>query len=84
MFYTYILRSKKTGKLYKGLTDDLKNRISRHNAGKVKSTKNGRPWELLHYQAFKNKTDARREELFLKTGQGRERIKYLLKETLIN
>ncbi len=84
MFYTYILRSKKTGKLYKGSTEDLRSRISRHNAGKVKSTKNGRPWELLHYQAFKNKTGARREELFLKTGQGRERIKYLLKETLIN
>ena len=84
MFYTYILRSKKTGKLYKGSTEDLRSRISRHNAGKVKSTKNGRPWELLHYQAFKNKTDARREELFLKTGQGRERIKYLLKETLTN
>ncbi len=84
MFYVYILRSKKTGKLYKGFTDDLRNRIIRHNTGKVKSTKNGKPWELLHYQVFKNKTDARREELFLKTGQGRERIKYLLKETLTN
>ena len=81
MFYVYIIRSKRTGKLYKGFTDDLQNRFKLHNIGKVKSTKSGRPWELLHYQAFKNKTDARREELFLKTGQGRERIKYLLRST---
>jgi len=72
MFYVYILRSKKTRKLYKGVTSDLKNRLERHNAGKVKATKSGRPWELLHYQVFKNKTDAYREELFLKTGKGRE------------
>ena len=82
MFYVYILRSTKTGKLYKGMTSDLKNRLKQHNKGKVIATKNGKPWELLYYQVFKNKTDARREELFLKTGKGRERIKYLLKESL--
>lgn len=77
MYYVYILKSKKTSKLYKGSTSDLKERIENHNKGKVFSTKNGRPWKLIYYEAFISKTDARKEELFLKTGKGRERLKWL-------
>jgi len=36
----------------------------------------------VYYEAFNNKTDARREELFLKTGKGKERVQYLLSTTL--
>lgn len=82
MYYVYVLKSTKTGKLYKGLTGDLRRRIKEHNNSEEKSTKGGAPWQLIYYEAFSNKTDARREELFLKTGKGRERIGYLLKETL--
>ena len=78
MYYVYILQSITNGKLYKGSTSDLKERIKNHNSGKVTSTKNGKPWKLIYYEAFLSKTNARREELFLKTGKGRERIKYLL------
>ncbi len=78
MHYVYILKSKITGELYKGSSDDLKERIKDHNKGKVRSTKYGKPWRLIYYEAFINKTDALREENFLKTGKGRERIKYLL------
>ncbi len=80
MYYVYILHSVKLDKLYKGSCSDLKNRLNNHNRHRVKSTKNGTPWKLVYYQAFVNKTDAIREEIFLKTGKGRERIKYLLKD----
>ncbi|MGI6278384.1 MAG: GIY-YIG nuclease family protein [Patescibacteria group bacterium] len=43
MYYVYILLSKKSKKLYKGLTSDIKKRLSEHNKGKVDSTKNGKP-----------------------------------------
>jgi len=66
--------------MYVGSTDDIKLRLSNHNAGKVISTKAGRPWNLIYYEAFLSKKDARREELFLKSGKGRERIKYLFSE----
>lgn len=82
MYYIYVLYSKKLNKIYKGITDDLKSRISRHNLGRVRSTKFGVPWKLVYYEAFANKSDAKREELYLKSGKGRERLKYLLKETL--
>ncbi len=82
MYYVYILYSESLSKLYKGSTSDLKNRLAQHNKGQVSSTKSGVPWNLVYYAAFLNKTDALREELFLKTGKGKERIKYLLENTL--
>ncbi len=82
MYYVYILYNTKTGKLYKGMTSDLKRRFRDHNKGKVVSTKGNKPWKLIYYEVFNNKKDARREELFLKSGKGRERIKYLLKNSI--
>jgi len=78
MHYVYILQSEKNGKLYKGLTDDLKRRLKEHNSGNSTYTKSNGPWKLVYYEAFLSKRDARREELFLKSGKGKERIKYLL------
>jgi putative endonuclease len=43
-FTVYVLFSKSTQKFYCGQTDDFELRISRHNAGMVKTTKNGSPW----------------------------------------
>ena len=77
MYYVYIIKSEKTGQLYKGSTKDLRQRFKDHNKGKTLSTKNGRPWKLIYYEAFLLKTDASREELFLKSGKGRQRIKWL-------
>jgi len=82
MYYVYILHSKSLNKSYVGSTSDLKNRLKIHNLGKVRSTKNGKPWQLVYYEGFINKTDCRREELFLKTGKGRDRVKYMLLETM--
>lgn len=77
MYYVYILKSEKDNGLYTGSTENLKERITAHNSGKVTATKHGGPWKLLYYEAFTSKTNARREELFLKSGKGRERIKWL-------
>ncbi|MDP1706281.1 MAG: GIY-YIG nuclease family protein [bacterium] len=82
MYYVYVLYSEKNNKLYKGSTSDLKRRLAEHNRGKVDSTISGKSWRLIYYQGFINKKDALREELFLKSGKGRERIKYLLQETI--
>lgn len=81
MFYVYIIRSAKSGKLYKGCTGDLKRRMRDYNSKKVTSTKNGSPWTLIYYQGLLSKTDALREEKFLKSGKGRDRINILLENT---
>ena len=83
MYYVYILYSKKLNELYKGSTKDLKRRFQEHNSGKSTFTRLGTPWTLVYYEAFLSKTDALREELFLKSGKGKDRVKYLLENTQV-
>ena len=83
MFYVYILKSKKDNNLYTGFTKDLRERIRWHNGGKSQSTKWRLPIELIYYEAYKDEKDARRRELFLKSGRGREIIKIQLENSLI-
>lgn len=75
MFYTYILQSIKTRKLYVGSTEDLRRRFKEHNNGKTISTKAFVPWRLIYYEAHLTKTLARKAEIFYKTGQGRRQLK---------
>ena len=66
MFYVYVLKSKKDGKFYTGSTNNLRKRFEEHNNGKVFSTKNRRPFELIYYEAYKSEKDARKRESNLK------------------
>lgn len=75
MHYVYILHSEKDNKFYVGFSSDLKNRITAHQKGEVESTKGRRPLKLVYYEAFSDKSAARRQELFYKTGQGRRVLK---------
>ena len=79
MYYTYLLRSKKDGLWYTGFTKDLRKRFSEHNQGKVESTKQRVPFELLYYEACKNAKDAKAREKYLKTGMGKRYLKNRLK-----
>ncbi|MEX1194357.1 MAG: GIY-YIG nuclease family protein [Dehalococcoidia bacterium] len=38
MFHVYVLRSNKDGRLYTGVTGDLRRRLAEHNRGIVRST----------------------------------------------
>ena len=84
MYYVYIIYSKKLNKKYIGYTKNLSNRLEEHNRDKSSFTSKTSDWKLLYYEVFKSELDARREELFLKTGKGRERLKYLLEDTINN
>ncbi len=84
IFYEYILRSIKDKDLYVGCTNDLKKRFLLHNDGKVSSTKNRKPFEIIHYEAFLNQQDAFAREQWLKTGWGRNHIKKVLGNYLKN
>jgi putative endonuclease len=75
MFYVYVLRSAYDGQLYTGCTRDLRNRLALHNAGKVPSTKDRRPFELIYYEACNDERDAFRREKYLKTSYGKRYIK---------
>lgn len=81
-YYVYTLLSLKDNKFYTGFTTDLKDRLSRHAGGEVKSTANRRPLKLIHYEYFVNKKDAEAREIFLKSGFGRDNMKKALQRTL--
>lgn len=81
-FYVYILLSLKDKKLYIGLTSDLKKRLSEHAKGEVLSTKNRRPFRMIHYEYFIDIGDAKQREEFLKSGYGRKQLKMFLQKTL--
>jgi putative endonuclease len=83
MYYIYILRSKKDKKNYTGYTNNLKKRVSEHNNGQVKSTKNRRPFELVYFEGCINIKDAKRRETYLKTTYGKRYIKNRIREYLI-
>jgi len=82
MFYVYVLQSEKDGRFYVGYTTNLKIRLQMHNDGKVKSTKNRRPFKLVYYEACLNKQDALHRERYLKTSYGKRYIKNRLKRFL--
>lgn len=71
MLFLYILRSEKTNGLYIGLTANVKNRLEVHNSGGAIYTKEDRPWKLVCYSAFYDKTVARSYKKCLKSGSGR-------------
>ena len=66
MFYVYLLKSSKDGSFYIGQTDDMKERLERHNNGFVLSTKNKRPWNLVGIEEYPNRELARWREYKLK------------------
>lgn len=82
-YYVYTLISQRDHKFYTGFTTDLKDRLSRHARGEVRSTANRRPLKLIHYEYFINEGDAKAREVFLKSGFGRDNLKKALKRTLI-
>ncbi len=75
MFYTYILKSKKDGKLYTGSTKDLRKRLQQHNKGLSTYTKRRGPFYIIYYEACLLEDKARSRELFLKSGMGKRYLK---------
>ena len=79
-YYAYVLHNNLKNFIYIGYSEDLKQRVTSHNKGENKSTKPYLPLELIHYEAYKNMTDAKRRELYLKSNRGRTTLMTMLKE----
>lgn len=77
-YYLYVLQSLKDSKFYVGKTSNLVKRIKQHNSGKVISTKARVPFKLIYYEAYSNKRKWSKQELFYKSGIGRDTLKHKL------
>jgi putative endonuclease len=58
MFLVYILFSNSTSKYYTGQTDNIDDRLKRHNSGLSLSTKAGKPWKLIYKIPFSTRSEA--------------------------
>lgn len=82
MYYFYALQFRKNRKFYYGYTNDLKRRIKEHlNKHSAFTAKNG-DFDLVFYEAYFNKLDAKDAERYFKSGHGREVLKEKLKNYL--
>lgn len=57
LFYVYILFSKIRNRFYIGQTNDIKERLNRHNSGFEKPTKPYKPWELIGFIEKNNRSE---------------------------
>ena len=74
-YYVYVIRSIRDGKNYTGFTQNLKLRLEQHKKGKVDSTKNSRPLELIYFEGCLCRDDATKREKHLKTHYGKMFLK---------
>ena len=65
-YFVYILFSPTAHKYYIGQTDNLSNRLERHNAGYEKATKPYIPWQLVWYTTKQSRAEAMQLEKKLK------------------
>lgn len=66
MHYVYLLKSQKDQKFYIGQTSDLERRLMEHNAGRVTSTKQRCPFDLVGTECYRTQSEARWREYQLK------------------
>jgi len=71
MYYVYLIRSiKNPKKTYIGFTNDLEQRMEKHNSGAFIYTSDHRPWKLVTYICFDEESKAMEFEKYLKVGSG--------------
>lgn len=75
MFFVYILQSLKDHKTYTGFTNNVEERLHQHNTGQVKATQFRRPFKILFTEQFQTIAEAKKRELYWKSGAGRRKLK---------
>ncbi|TSC77426.1 MAG: putative endonuclease containing a URI domain [Parcubacteria group bacterium Gr01-1014_29] len=81
MSHLYILKSLKYSRNYTGVTENIEERLQKHNKGDVKSTKHWCPWFIVYTEEYPTLAEAKKREWFLKcTPQGGKEKKEILKK----
>ena len=80
MFAAYVLERKKDGRHYIGSTENLKERLIRHNKGYSKYTKNKGPFEIIYKENYNTRSEAKKREYYLKSLKSRKAIENLIKK----
>ena len=79
MPYTYILKTIKDT-YYIGSTNNIDERLNKHNKGEIKSTKNKLPVKLVFKEYYQTKSEAQKKEYKIKKWKSRKMIETLIKQ----
>ncbi|MBU2444376.1 MAG: GIY-YIG nuclease family protein [Bacteroidetes bacterium] len=80
MFTLYALKSISRNFIYVGMTENLEDRIKRHNSGYNRSTKKFAPFKLIFSENSQTGEKARSREKYLKSTSGKRFLRSILNE----
>jgi len=80
MFIVYALKSINRNYIYVGLTNNIERRFNEHQKGQNRTTSPYKPFVLIYQEYFFTRIDARKKEIYLKSGSGKEFLKNLPKQ----
>ncbi len=80
MFFVYILEAIESKRYYIGQTQDLQQRLKKHNEGKNLSTKAFIPWQIKWWKEFNSRSEAIGMERTLKNIKKRVLIEKFVNE----
>ena len=66
MYFVYILQSLRDDRTYVGYTNNLDERLKRHNAGLVPATRHRTPLKLIYSEQFETAKEAKEREKYYK------------------
>ncbi|MGM0426132.1 MAG: GIY-YIG nuclease family protein [Thermodesulfobacteriota bacterium] len=78
-YYVYILQSEKDGSYYIGSTQSLGDRLDRHNQGRSRYTKPKRPWKVVYFEEYPDRSSAMKRENGIKNQKRKGYIESLVK-----
>ncbi len=78
-YFVYILYSKSIQKFYIGQTNDMDQRLKRHNDGRENFTSKGVPWELVWFTPKESRSEAIILERKLKNLKQLRLVKFMQK-----
>ena len=77
-YFVYVLQSLKDQRFYIGSTSDINARLTFHNKGLQRSTKNRIPFVLVYFETHNSKLEALSREKQIKSYKGGNAFKNLL------
>jgi len=77
--FVYIIQSKKDGRFYIGSTNNLTERVKRHNKGRSKYTKPKLPWKLIYHEKHTDRSRAVKRENQIKRRKKKNYIESLVR-----
>ncbi len=78
LFFVYIIYSPTLNQYYIGHSENLQDRLFRHNNSGSKFTKRGNDWKLVYSEVFQTKSGASKRELEIKEKKSRKYIEWLV------